>query len=82
MDDSLALSFMYLPDDCKQDKRGCLFEFFIFLLQFHALVLPITWATDFDLNGMMKDPVQDCTCRDRITQVFGPGFFFDVGCKN
>jgi len=37
MDDSLALRFMYLPDDCMQDKRGCLFEFFIFLLQFHAL---------------------------------------------
>ena len=45
-------------------------------------MLSVTGATDLDLHGMMKDAVQDCAGGDRITQVLGPGLFFDIGGKD
>ena len=56
--------------------------FLIFLLEFHALMLTITGPPDLDLYGMVKDAVQDRAGGDRIAQVFSPGLFFDIGCKN
>ena len=64
--DGLAMFFTGVSDAWIDDKRACLLMFFIFLLEFHALVLTITGATDFDLNGMMKDTVKDRAGRDRI----------------
>lgn len=81
MNDSLALFFILVGDDKMRDKRERSLVFFIFLLEFHALILTITGTTDFDLYGMVKDTVQDRPGGDRVTQVFGPGFFFHVGCK-
>ncbi len=56
--------------------------FFIFLLEFHALVLSITGPPYLDLNGMVKDTVHDGPGGYRITQVLSPGLFFDVCCKD
>gem|GEM_PF-3359357 len=64
--DSLALFFISSRDDWASDPMGSLFVFFIFLLEFHTLVLTITGATDLDLYSMVKDTVQDRTGRERI----------------
>ena len=80
--DSLDLFFIRALDDWASDSMGYLLVFLIFLLEFHALMLSITGAADLDLNGMVKNAVQDCAGGDRITQVFSPGLFFHVGCKD